>query len=82
MAADLQQPGWTAALKQAGLDDSRPICWVAEGLMYYLQVGAAPAPAGRLLRCMRAARSLAPRNLFPSPALPSPSPPSALDTSS
>lgn len=40
VAADLQQPGWTAALLAAGLDPAQPTCWVAEGLLYYLQVGA------------------------------------------
>ncbi len=39
VAADLQQAGWTAALLAAGLDPSKPTCWAAEGLLYYLQVG-------------------------------------------
>jgi O-methyltransferase involved in polyketide biosynthesis len=36
LSADLQRPGWAAALVDAGLDPSRPTVWVAEGLLMYL----------------------------------------------
>ncbi|PRW60657.1 S-adenosyl-L-methionine-dependent methyltransferase [Chlorella sorokiniana] len=34
--ADLGQPGWGEALQAAGLDASKPVVWVAEGLLMYL----------------------------------------------
>ena len=36
LAADLGQPGWSAALRERGLDSSQPIVWMLEGLLMYL----------------------------------------------
>jgi hypothetical protein len=40
VVADLEQPGLAAALGAAGHDAGRPTVWVAEGLCYYLSLGA------------------------------------------
>jgi O-methyltransferase involved in polyketide biosynthesis len=36
LAADLGQPGWSATLRERGLDSSQPIAWMLEGLLMYL----------------------------------------------
>lgn len=44
VAADLQAPGWPARLvAEAGLDPAQPICWILEGLTYYLAPDSVPA---------------------------------------
>ncbi|KAI8473409.1 MAG: S-adenosyl-L-methionine-dependent methyltransferase [Monoraphidium minutum] len=39
-ACDLQAVGWTSQLELQGLDLLQPTCWVAEGLLYYLNPAA------------------------------------------
>lgn len=37
LAADLGQQGWAGQLLERGLDSSRPVVWVLEGLLMYLE---------------------------------------------
>lgn len=37
VAVDLQHRGWSRGLLRAGLDPAQPVCWILEGLLYYLE---------------------------------------------
>ncbi|KAG2453866.1 hypothetical protein HYH02_002073 [Chlamydomonas schloesseri] len=37
VAVDLQHRGWSRGLLRAGLDPAASVCWILEGLLYYLE---------------------------------------------
>jgi methyltransferase (TIGR00027 family) len=62
VAADLRGD-WAAALTAAGFDPARSTAWLAEGLLFYLDVGAAPAMISRAA-ALSGSRSLFAADVF------------------